>query len=290
MNIDYGEFFSAMGSLLFALWPLMFISQLRTRKPKNIIPNMLIVWGLIAVFRVLLFVTSFPLLTLFIPEPLNTIVFFLIGPILFGIKFARDGFYRRDIQHKADTANSVEALRTMSPKEFEDMVVELYKALGHNAKRTGATGDHGVDVVVQTNTGEKWVVQAKRWRGSVGEPIVRDFYGVVQHEKADKGAIITTGKFTMQARDWAKGKPITLVEGEEFLNLIHRARGVGKASPQPVTQFAKTAPAESSPLCPKCGSQMILRIAKRGGFTGEQFWGCSTYPKCSGKEQYNSAR
>lgn len=32
--------------------------------------------------------------------------------------------------------------------------------------------------------------------------------------------------------------------------------------------------------CPKCGSSMLLRTAKRGAHTGRQFWGCSAYPGC----------
>ena len=32
--------------------------------------------------------------------------------------------------------------------------------------------------------------------------------------------------------------------------------------------------------CPKCGSKMVLRTTKRGPNAGDQFWGCSAYPKC----------
>ena len=32
--------------------------------------------------------------------------------------------------------------------------------------------------------------------------------------------------------------------------------------------------------CPKCGKAMVLRTARRGANAGEQFWGCSGYPKC----------
>lgn len=39
---------------------------------------------------------------------------------------------------------------------------------------------------------------------------------------------------------------------------------------------------ESSLRCPKCGSEMVLRTAKRGGNQGGQFWGCSKYPECRG--------
>lgn len=37
-----------------------------------------------------------------------------------------------------------------------------------------------------------------------------------------------------------------------------------------------------SPSCPTCGSQMVLRTARQGANAGNQFWGCSNYPKCRG--------
>jgi restriction system protein len=104
------------------------------------------------------------------------------------------------------------------------MIVELYHRAGHQAKRTGATGDHGVDVVVEAKNGEKWVVQCKRWKGSVGEPVVRDFYGVVQHEKADKGILFTTGRYSTPAQQWAKGKPIALYDGNKLAELWSRSK------------------------------------------------------------------
>ena len=35
-----------------------------------------------------------------------------------------------------------------------------------------------------------------------------------------------------------------------------------------------------SPICPRCGNAMVLRKAKRGASAGNQFWGCSAYPRC----------
>jgi len=37
---------------------------------------------------------------------------------------------------------------------------------------------------------------------------------------------------------------------------------------------------EQKNLCPKCGSELILRTAKKGTNAGNQFYGCSNYPKC----------
>ena len=41
-----------------------------------------------------------------------------------------------------------------------------------------------------------------------------------------------------------------------------------------------------SPDCPKCGSKMVLRIAKSGTNVGKQFWGCTHYPQCRGLLPY----
>lgn len=38
----------------------------------------------------------------------------------------------------------------------------------------------------------------------------------------------------------------------------------------------------AAPNCPDCGRQMVLRTATRGPNTGNQFWGCSDYPRCRG--------
>ena len=88
----------------------------------------------------------------------------------------------------------------------------------------GGNGDHGVDVLVQTDEGEKWVVQCKRYSGSVGEPVVRDLYGTLLHEEAQRAYLITTGGLTRQAVDWAAGKPIVLYDGEGLVRLIRRTK------------------------------------------------------------------
>jgi ssDNA-binding Zn-finger/Zn-ribbon topoisomerase 1 len=37
---------------------------------------------------------------------------------------------------------------------------------------------------------------------------------------------------------------------------------------------------EGTPICPKCGTQMVIRTAKKRNQKGEEFWGCRSYPKC----------
>ena len=52
------------------------------------------------------------------------------------------------------------------------------------------------------------------------------------------------------------------------------------APPPPIVQTTPTTPEVTVPCCPKCGSQLVLRTAKKGNNAGNQFYGCSNFPKC----------
>jgi hypothetical protein len=288
-HFDLLEILGYAFTFVFTLWPIMLLSPLRGRR--HFLYNMLVVWSFLAVARVFLFFKPVPLFLTIIPEPLNTILFLATGVVLWSIKAGKGLWERRSLRMQGDSAGIPSDLLGLSARQFEEMVVEFYRVTGHKAKRTGATGDHGVDIVVQASDGEKWVVQCKRWRGAVGESIVRDFYGVIQHEKADEGIIITTGRFTWPAWEWAKGKPIVLYDGNQFLKLWKQARAseqAKRASPIPSAPATVPQPAKVSenkgcplvPLCPKCQVPMVIRTARRGPYTGQQFYGCPNYPEC----------
>lgn len=232
LSLDAIDLWVGVASLLFPLWPLMMLMPLtanrRSRRSGPNLAQFLMVWLLAAILRVSLFLFAGTTSSFLLPEPSSTILFSLVGVFLFALLLRRQRGLSGTLWRAAGEANRPDDLLVLSPRQFEEMVVELYRALGHDARRTGAIGDHGVDVVVNAKNGEKWVVQCKRWRGNVGEPIIRDFYGVVHHEKADKGTIITTGGYTAKAREWAKGKPLTLVDGPQFLKYVKRAREMKK--------------------------------------------------------------
>jgi restriction system protein len=269
-------------SIIFAFWPIILLAPLNWRR--NAIEGMFYLWIVFAILRILFLLFSIPVSVLIVSEPLNTILFFITGVILLLILKGRKLLYRGSIQKKVENSRTKDDLRKLSPKEFEDMVVEYYLTIGNEAKRTGSIGDHGVDVVVNAANGEKWVIQCKRWQGNVGEPIIRDFYGVIQHEKADKGIIITTGYFSNQAKEWVRGKPIELIEGNEFINLIKHARN--KSSTITKNNENNDIEDKDIPLCPKCGKKMVIRTAKKGFNVGEKFWGCPSFTECHGIVKY----
>jgi hypothetical protein len=208
--------------MVFDFWPILLLSPLQNRRSG--IRNMVYVWGFWAIIRIFLFFNPEPISkSLLIPEPLSTILFFGTGLILIIVWIGVIYWKRSRTRSKAFGLSS-EGLLNLTPNDFEEMVAELYRAMGHQARRTGSIGDHGVDVVVNAKNGEKWVVQCKRWRTPAGEPIVRDFYGMMQHEKAAQGAIIATSGFSQPAIEWAKGKPLHLYSGNDFLRLWEKVK------------------------------------------------------------------
>jgi HJR/Mrr/RecB family endonuclease len=258
-------------SLIFGFWPLMLLAPLNWRK--NTLLGIIYLWSFFAILRILFFFFSITPSVLLISEPLNTFIFFGSGGVLFLIYFAYNSYKKQTLWNKSSN------LLNLSPSEFENMVVEYLLSINYKAERTGSVGDHGVDVIGKSHNGEKIIVQCKRWRGIVGEQIIREFHGVMQHEKADKGIIITTGKFTNQAREWARGKPIDLIEGEVFQKKVNLARRKAvKTTPNQIIQDSPN----NIPICPICGKTMVLRIAKKGDNIGSKFWGCSGFPECRG--------
>ena len=60
------------------------------------------------------------------------------------------------------------------------------------------------------------------------------------------------------------------------------------STPAPAQSWTQpaVAPSQGIPACPRCGSTMIRRTARRGRRAGSGFWGCSRYPTCTGTRNY----
>lgn len=114
---------------------------------------------------------------------------------------------------------TLDELQALEPGEFEAWVQQLFRSRGYFANNTPDGADHGVDLWVVSPQGERAIVQCKRYRGVVGEPVVRDLYGVMQHESAPRGYLITTGSISAAARRWAQGKSIDLIDGPRLAML-----------------------------------------------------------------------
>ncbi|WP_328968163.1 restriction endonuclease [Streptomyces sp. NBC_00239] len=116
-------------------------------------------------------------------------------------------------------------LFAMDPIDFENLVAELFRAMGMEAVTTQRSGDGGVDVAAVDPApirGGRIVVQVKRYRNTVPPTAVRDLYGTVQDAGANKGVLVTTSSFGPSSHQFAEGKPLELVSGPDLVELLHR--------------------------------------------------------------------
>lgn len=114
-------------------------------------------------------------------------------------------------------------LQAMDPIAFEKYVGTLFAKRGYRVEDTQASADEGIDLIVRQGR-RMAVVQCKRYQGSVGQPVVRDLYGVMLHTSADEAYLVTTGTVTAAARRWAEGKPIHLVDQHRLVEWARTGR------------------------------------------------------------------
>nr|WP_275261112.1 DUF2034 domain-containing protein [Nitrosococcus halophilus] len=130
-----------------------------------------------------------------------------------------------------------------------------------------------------------FLVQCKQWKTrQVGVAKVRELYGLVAGENATRGILVTCGQFTPDARAFAKGKSLELVDGTALLGRVSKVQKHSKMDPAIASQQEHAT--HIAPDCPLCRKPMVLRKARKGSNAGKQFWGCTAFPGCRGARNY----
>jgi restriction system protein len=120
----------------------------------------------------------------------------------------------------------IDRIMTCSPKFFENLVVDLLVKMGYGGSRKdageaiGKGGDGGIDgIIKEDKLGlDALYIQAKRWNGTVGRPVVQAFAGSLEGQRAKKGIMISTSQFSQDAKDYVTRieKKIILIDGEQL--------------------------------------------------------------------------
>jgi restriction system protein len=120
-------------------------------------------------------------------------------------------------------------LMDLTPSEFESLITNLFAKMGLETRLTQASRDGGVDCVAydpRPVLGGKVVIQAKRYKHTVGVSAVRDLFGTMHNEGATKGIIVTTSGYGKAAFEFADGKPLELLSGSNLLYLLAEHAGI----------------------------------------------------------------
>jgi restriction system protein len=133
-------------------------------------------------------------------------------------------------------------LQSMPPDAFERLAQRILRESGFvEVEVTGRTGDGGIDGLgsLRVNLLSFQVFfQCKRYKGTVGAGVVRDFRGAMVG-RGERGLLITTGRFSIDAEREANRSPtpvIDLVDGDQLCDLLKSLRiGVVTDTVQRVT-------------------------------------------------------
>ncbi|MGC8887012.1 MAG: restriction endonuclease [Verrucomicrobiia bacterium] len=168
----------------------------------------------------------------------------------------------------------LEKLRSIDWYQFEQITGVIYKSLGYKVTRpAGYKPDGGIDMIIEKDT-QQWALQCKHWKTrNVGVKPIREFLGALQDSGIKNGIFITLCGFTNEAKQFAERNGIEILNETGLLKLIEQTNT--RFNPEVITFLN-----DERKFCPKCGNEMVLRVAKKGILSGKKFWGCTAYPVC----------
>jgi restriction system protein len=174
-----------------------------------------------------------------------------------------------------DKMSLEEKLQAIDWYQFEKLITTLFETEGHRVhRRGGAHPDGGIDLVVQTETGDETLIQCKHWKAwNVGVRHIRELMGSMMDSGIQAAILITLRGYTADAKELALKHNVVLLDGRDVLQMIQEVK------PSLQTQVLAFLEPDKK-RCPKCENTMTLRTATKGANAGNQFWGCSSFPKC----------
>lgn len=106
----------------------------------------------------------------------------------------------------------------MRGRQFEEFVGTIFQYQGYKVSYTSTTGDFGADLILYKGK-ETIVVQAKRYKNSVGVKAVQEVIPSMNMYNASSAWVITNSVYTKQALTLAKKNNVRMIEREELIQM-----------------------------------------------------------------------
>jgi restriction system protein len=178
---------------------------------------------------------------------------------------------------KADAGPwSAQLLKQLEWRRFEELCAACFEMEGYAARvaRTGADGVVDIHLCAAASDKPSILVQCKAWDAyRVGIEPVRRLRAAMTASRLGEGMLVSSGRFTPEAADYAGKNFIRLVDGTAFLA---RLASLPPEKSLTLLKFA-TQGDYLTPTCPSCSIKMVSRKSTR---QGRKFWGCKNYPQC----------
>jgi restriction system protein len=175
---------------------------------------------------------------------------------------------RRAARANIDTAQwTPELLRRLEWRRFEEVCAAYFETLGFRI-------DGDMNLYAAGAERASIVMQCRPWDAhGVGIKSVRGLHGAMLMAKVGEGVLVTSGKFTQEARAFAGKEKISLIDGDELLAKITALL------PEKALALLELATRGDflTPTCPQCDVKMLKR---KSTAHGRPYWGCRNYPEC----------
>lgn len=117
-------------------------------------------------------------------------------------------------------------LLEFTPREFEELLAVCWRDFRNAAVTTQGSQDRGIDLIIRTSDGARLAVQAKRYSQSnpVGIATIQRTAGLTTEFDIDRSVVVTSSKFTQQAKNSATSiEEIIIVDGEQLCSWLNRS-------------------------------------------------------------------
>lgn len=185
---------------------------------------------------------------------------------------------------KFDTSKwSLDLLRHLEWRRFEELCAAYFETLGMATSVTRGPADGGADIALRPEgTAESTVLaRCKAWSAyPIGIKTLQELRAAMAPAGVGEAALLTSGRFTQEAAQFAGKHNIKLLDGTQLLEQF------SALAPEKSLALLKLATKGDflTPTCPCCSIKMTSR--KSTG-EGRAFWGCENYPRC--KQTFSSA-
>ena len=115
---------------------------------------------------------------------------------------------------------NIETINILSGKEFEDLLIEQFKKLGYKTFNTPVTGDYGADIILETESKTRFIIQCKRFKSKVNLKAVQEVVGALAHFNGDIGIVITNNTFLNSAIKLADSNDVELWDNNKLMKFL----------------------------------------------------------------------
>jgi len=128
--------------------------------------------------------------------------------------------YEQTLISSNNLAPTISDIDSFNGHQFEEFLQNIFTKRGFKVTRHKLTNDQGADLTIE-KFGEKTVIQAKRYKGSVGNEAIQQVVASIKQYRAHKGMVVTTSYYTRQAIELAKSNNIELIDRDKLQEIIY---------------------------------------------------------------------